>query len=269
MNSPGHGPSAIGPVKRLVRKLLASAGYVVFNTRSLECYARDGLFTSNNDGFRDAPFFKAAYARGVKASGGHDPQMEWRVHVALWVARAASAVPGDFVECGVNAGFISSAIMHRLDWGNIDKRFYLIDTFNGPVLTQYSPDEVHRGRVQAAEDALARGAYVTSLERVRANYAEWPNVEIVRGAVPEVLPALGIERVAFLHLDMNCAYPERAALEHFWDVLSPHAMVLLDDYAYFGHESQAHAIDSAAEHLGTEVLSLPTGQGLIVKAEPH
>jgi hypothetical protein len=50
----------------------------------------------------------------VKASGGFDPLVEWRVHVALWVARAASRVSGDFVECGVNAGFTSSAILESL-----------------------------------------------------------------------------------------------------------------------------------------------------------
>ncbi|MEX2264423.1 MAG: TylF/MycF/NovP-related O-methyltransferase [Bryobacteraceae bacterium] len=252
-------------VRQWVRKSLGWAGYVVFNTRSRECYARDSLFTSNNDSFREDPIFKAAYARGVKASGGVDPQIEWRVHVALWVARAAIRVPGDFVECGVNAGFISSAIMHGLGWRNVEKRFYLIDTFNGPVLAQYSKEEVNRGRRRIAEKAMAQGAYVTSLERARANYSEWPNVEVVQGVAPEVLPALGIENVAFLHIDMNCAYPERAALEYFWDLLSPHAMVLLDDYAYFGNNSLARAIDSAAASLGTQVLSLPTGQGLIVK----
>lgn len=155
--------------------------------------------------------------------------------------------------------------MHHLDWRQIGKRFYLIDTFSGPVLTQYSQDEINRGRLQAAEDAIVRGAYVTSLDRVRANYSEWPNVEIIQGVVPEVLPTLGIRNVAFLHLDMNCAYPERAALEHFWHLLSPHAMVLLDDYAYFGHNGLTQTIDTAAESLGTEVLSLPTGQGLIIK----
>ena len=71
--------------------------------------------------------------------------------------------------------------------------------------------------------------------------------------------------VAFLHIDMNCAYPERAALEFFWDRLSPGAIVLLDDYAYFGHDRQAEAIGSAAQALGAAVLSLPTGQGLIIK----
>jgi len=155
--------------------------------------------------------------------------------------------------------------MQRLDWRSVAKRFYLIDTFNGPVLTQYSNEEVARGRFRVAEDAIGRGAFVTDLERVRANYSDWPNVEIVQGVVPEVLPSVPIKKVAFLHIDMNCAYPERAALEHFWDLLSPGAMALFDDYAYFGYESAAEAINSAAASLGADVLSLPTGQGLIIK----
>jgi hypothetical protein len=64
---------------------------------------------------------------------------------------------------------------------------------------------------------------------------------------------------------MNCAYPESAALQYFWNRLSPGAFVLLDDYAYFGCESQIEAIDSLALSLGFNVLSLPTGQGLIMK----
>jgi hypothetical protein len=252
-------------VKDRIRKWLASAGYVVFNTRARGGYARDGLFTWHDHRFQDDPAFRAAYARGVQAGAGVDPRMEWRVHVALWAARAAARAPGDFVECGVNAGFVSSAIMQRLNWSQTGRSFYLIDTFSGPVLAQYSREEIERGRGRLAEEALSRGAYVTDLERVRANFAEWPNVKIVQGAVPGVLPSLGIGRVAFLHLDMNCAYPERAALEYFWDSLAPGAIVLFDDYAYFGHDAQAEAILLAAASLGAEVLSLPTGQGLIVK----
>jgi hypothetical protein len=250
-------------VRQLVKKLLGFTGYALFNTR--RHHARDGVFTLHSDHFRYDPRFKAAYTRGLRASHGVDQQFEWRVHVALWAARTAVRVPGNFVECGVNAGFISSAIMQRLNWRAIDKRFYLIDTFKGPVLAQYSEEEANRGCLKVAEDAIARGAYVTDLERVRANYSEWPNVVVVQGVVPDVLPTLDIGNVAFLHIDLNCAYPERAALEFFWDRLSPGAFVLLDDYAYKGHDCQAHAIDSAAQSLGIEVLSLPTGQGLIIK----
>ena len=92
-----------------------------------------------------------------------------------------------------------------------------------------------------------------------------PNALVVQGAVPDVLETLGFGEVAFLHLDMNCALPERAALEFFWRRLSPGGIVLLDDYTYFGHGSQTEAIDAVAPRLGFKVLALPSGQGLIVK----
>jgi hypothetical protein len=190
------------------------------------------------------------------------------VHVALWAAAASLRVPGDFVECGVNAGFMSSAIMHRLQWNSAGRRFHLIDTFRGPVLDQYSAEEVAHGRPAVAKAALDAGAYVNDLARVRSNFSEWPNAVVVPGSVPEVLPSLDIGAVAFLHIDMNCAYPERAALEFFWERLSPGAIVLLDDYAYARHDAQMRAMDEAAQILGAEILSLPTGQGLIIKGKP-
>jgi hypothetical protein len=39
----------------------------------------------------------------------------------------------------------------------------------------------------------------------------------------------------------------------------------MDDYAYFGFELQYKALGAAAKKLDREILSLPTGQGLLVK----
>lgn len=221
--------------------------------------------TAHGGHFRLDPSFRAAYERGVKAGLGVDPHFEWRVHVALWAARRVLSADGDLVECGVNAGFISSAIMQNLRWATIRRRYDLIDTFRGPVLRQYSQEEVEKQRARIAIEALGARAYVTDMDRVRENTAEWPNSIVMRGAVPEVLDGLKAATVAFLHIDMNCASPERAALEFFCDRLPPGAVVLLDDYAYYGHDCQRDAMDTAARSLGTEVLSLPTAQGLIVK----
>jgi hypothetical protein len=252
-------------MKALIRKVLGRAGFAIINTR--RHYDSDGLFTVHNDHFRRNPGFQAAYQRGMQANNGLDPHFEWRVHVALWAASSALGAPGDFVECGVNTGFISSAILQRLNWGIVDRRYYLIDTFAGPVTSQFSQEEIQRGRLKVAEGYISKGAYETDIARVRANFAEWPNAVVVQGAVPDILPAVDTSSVAFLHLDMNCAYPERAALEYFWNRLSPGALVLLDDYAYYGYESQTAAIDTAARSLGFDVLSLPTGQGLIIKKD--
>ena len=252
-------------MKKLIAGLLRKAGYVVFNTRSPHGYARDGLFTMHRAPFLNDEPFQRAYARGVKASQGVDPKMEWRTHVALWAASAALRTKGAFVECGVNAGFVSSAIMQAVDWNNTGRKFYLIDTFSGPVLSQYSAVEIQRGRVETAKAALTAGAYVTDLARVRANFAEWSNAVVVQGAVPEVLGTLDFGPTAFVHLDMNCALPERSALEFFWPRLSPGGVVLFDDYTYFGHESQTEAIDEIARIFGIRILALPTGQGLTIK----
>ena len=247
-----------------IKSLLARAGVGVYRLHKTATFRTD-FRTAHPAQFQCDPAFRVAYNRGVQASQGVDPQFEWRVHTALWAAESALRVPGDFVECGVNAGFMSSAIMQRLNWNTVARRFYLIDTFAGPVLSQFSQEEVLKKRLAIAEDAILAGAYVTDFERIRANFAEWPNALPVQGAVPEVLPSLGIETVAFLHIDMNCALPERAALEFFWDRLSPGAIVLLDDYAYHGHECQRDAIDEVARAKYVRVLSLPTGQGLIIK----
>lgn len=250
-------------LRSIVRNLARKCGYAVINTRTH--YASDGLFTLHHDDFQNDPGFRRAYARGVQASGGLDPDLKWRVHVALWAARLAMRVPGDFVECGVNAGFTSSAILEHLDWRAVERKFYLVDTFSGPDFSQYSAEEIAAGRLEVARRALHSGAYVTDVDRVRANYAEWPNAVVVQGAIPEVLPSVPGGSVAFLHIDLNCAEPERAALEHFWPRLSAGAPILFDDYSYLGHQCQAAAIDAAARRLGANVLSLPTGQGLIIK----
>ena len=41
--------------------------------------------------------------------------------------------------------------------------------------------------------------------------------------------------------------------------------MLLDDYAYHGYLSQKIAMDQFAQEKGIKILSLPTGQGLLVK----
>lgn len=236
-------------------------GYTTLNVH--DYYSSDGLFTPHQPRFLKDPRFDSAYRRGIEASRGVDPHMEWRAHITLWVASRALSVEGDFVECGVNAGFLSSAVMQYLNWRSTGRRFFLVDTFAGPPLSQYSNEEVREGRDRAARQAIDSGAYVTDLERVRANFSEWPNAIVVPGEVPGVLGSLQIETVAFLHLDLNAAAPECAALEFFWPHLSPHGLILLDDYAYFRSTVQGDALDDAAKRLGTEILALPTGQGLI------
>lgn len=227
-------------------------------------YDQDGLRSVHNHEFLDDPRFQRAYARGVQAVG-YDYQWHWRVHVGLWAAAVAAKLPGDFAEFGVNRGFLSSAIMQLLDWNSTGRRFYLLDTFAGVDERYINDDDREIGVIERNQRDIDGGFYTFDVDSVRANFAEWPNAEVIVGPVPETLPQVRSDCFAFAHIDMNCAVPEVAAAEFLWPRLVPGGIILLDDYAYVGFRSQKLAMDRFGCDKGISVLSLPTGQGLIVK----
>src|SRR6186997_1537210 len=108
-----------------------------------DAYDQDGLTSVHNHEFMEDPRFVAAYQRGVIAAG-QDYKWHWRVHIGLWVAQNAARLSGDFVECGVNRGFLSSSIMAFLDWDRLGKKFYLLDTFRGIDERDLASDEARR-----------------------------------------------------------------------------------------------------------------------------
>lgn len=236
----------------LARKLLPNA------------YANDAFISLHRHAFMEDPAFQRAYQRGARALGGQDwYEWHWRAHIGLWAASNASRLDGDFVECGVSYGFLSSSIMEFLDWDRLGKTFYLLDTFAG-IDPRYVTEREDVA-LKRSEVSLRNGMYVNGVDGVRANFAQWKNQRIIVGPVPETLDQVDAPKVAFLHIDMNCAPPEVAALRFFWPRLSPGAFVLLDDYAYRGHEEQRLAMDALAEELEVPICALPTGQGLLIK----
>jgi O-methyltransferase len=87
----------------------------------------------------------------------------------------------------------------------------------------------------------------------------------MKGMVPDTLTKVNIEKVCYLSLDMNCALPEIAAANFFWDKIVKGGMILLDDYGLVQYQEQKIAFNEFAKEKNIEILSLPTGQGLIVK----
>ena len=105
--------------------------------------------------------------------------------------------------------------MDYVDFGKIEKNFFLFDTFQG------------------IPDLFARDyqtTYRDSYQEVVETFKKFPNVRLIKGEVPDTLPLADIKSVTFLSIDMNAAEPERAAFEYFWDKLVSGAIVVLDDY---------------------------------------
>lgn len=227
-------------------------------------YESRELATTHNVSCLDDPRFQRAYRLG--AESGHrycrpeDLRIEWRVYTCCWAAEHALRLPGDFVECGVNTGITSRAVANYVNFSSMKRRLWLIDTFDGIPLDQATKTE----RALAASKNTRH--YFDSSHLVRTHFSDMPNVQVIKGRVPDVLQELEIGDVAYLHIDMNIATPEVAALEHFWDKMTVGAITVLDDYGSLAHTEQKSALDLCAHRLGVTILTLPTGQGILIKA---
>ncbi len=233
-------------------------------------YCHDALAVWAKDvSFLDEPGFAEAYAAGIASghkimSSPDDPgypqlHIEWRVHIACWAAWHAKALPGSFVECGVNTGIYSLAICRYIDFNLTGKDFFLFDTFEGIPEEQMAPTE----RADRIEENARM--YERCYDVAKRNFAPFPRARLVRGRVPESLESVEIDQVCYLSLDMNIAAPEVAAIEHFWDKLVAGAPILLDDYGWQHYAPQKRDMDRFASRNGVKIATLPTGQGLLIK----
>lgn len=227
-------------------------------------YDYDGLRNDptiiHNHDFMREPRFVRAFEAGSEALG-HDHKMFWRLHVALWAAQQAARLPGDFVECGVWRGFLSTAIVTYLDWESLGKTFFLFDTFEG-----LDPDLLTDAEKANASKVEHLNTYFRdTFPFVSEHFKKFPRVRLIKGPVPSTLTEVEIGEVSFMSIDMNCVLPELAAAEFFWPKLVSGGIVVLDDYGFVSYEEQKRGFDTFAARHGVEVLALPTGQGLIVK----
>jgi len=80
-----------------------------------------------------------------------------------------------------------------------------------------------RRSISPSERAGGRGDenvfYTGVWEHARETFAPYPKAHLVRGRVPDTLASVPIGRVAYLSIDMNIAFQEKAALEYFWPKL--------------------------------------------------
>lgn len=210
------------------------------------------MATCHNADFVEDSRFKHAFECAEERA---DYGYAWNIRVFCWAFQQAMNVDGDVVECGTNRGMSVAAALEYVNWnGQKAKSLYLFDTFSGLVKSQ----------VTSEDKAALSNTYKECYEDNRNYFSKYANVNLVKGVVPDSLSTVNIGRVSFLHIDMNCVEPEKAALEYFWPRMTPSGIILLDDYGWRGFENQKRMHDEFAKRVNHEVLPLPTGQGLIV-----
>lgn len=226
-------------------------------------YSDDGLITDHIVDFMKEQRFRSAYENG-KSTGAlrfHPGEIHFRTYIACWAAEHALNLEGDFVECGVGKGLLSRTIVEYVDFKNVQKNFYLVDTYQGIPIEQGERNEVEN--MEWLNSLHFNNNY---LDEVRNTFNGYKNVILLPGKIPQILRENNFNQVCYLSIDMNNSVAEVSALEFFWEKLVPGAIVLFDDYAY-GEQfrAQKDSMDRYVKQKGYPILTLPTGQGMLIK----
>jgi|SRR2546422_6119957 len=134
-------------------------------------------------------------------------------------------VDGDFVECGVYRGGSAALLGHVLRHSRVPRHLWLFDSFQGlprPTDADGPSAPVLEGDVIGNEQKVRR--LLDSVD------APLDRIHIVAGWFHETFPRAQVNRVAFLHLDVDWYESYKLCLERFYDLLVPGSVVVLDDY---------------------------------------
>jgi O-methyltransferase len=155
-----------------------------------------------------------------------------------------SAVPGDFVECGVWRGgsvMLIALTLLRLD--SADRSLWLYDTFDG--MTPPSEEDVHETSGSPASEILAQREKsaddpfwaVAPRAAVEQNLGAtgYPAVRVrfVEGDVLTTVPSDAPGQIALLRLDTDWYASTRHELEHLYPRVPHGGVLIVDDYGYW------------------------------------
>jgi O-methyltransferase len=146
---------------------------------------------------------------------------------------ATLAVPGARAECGAYRGAAALLLCHA--WRSRQPGFrgedcYLIDSFSGTspsVEKDLIPVRDSEGTTRK-EAFFPAGRSDTSADEVRGYFAEFPDVKICAGWIPQVFGSLPDRDWAFVHLDLTLFEPTLASLEYFYPRLNKGGAVICD-----------------------------------------
>lgn len=228
-------------------------------------YRADGMtLVDKNLGFLSEPRFATAWEKaregGLEGWARGVPDIQWRAHIACWAASNVLHLEGDFVEFGVHTGLLSTTICHHTGFDRQPRKFWLFDTYAG-IPEHSSPDDEKKRAAKHNSMIYQNDVF----EHAKRNFAPFPNAILVRGELPGTIDGVPIEKIAYLSVDLNSAFFEKASVERIWDRVVDGAHIVLDDYAWRGHENQYEMWNAFAAERGQRIATLPTGQGLMVK----
>ena len=141
--------------------------------------------------------------------------------------RLSRGVRGATIEAGCFRGmgsFLICSELRREQEAFTGAGHWMVDSFEGLSQPVDADGDLSRDRFDA-------GAFTqTSVEHVRETLADFPDVSIVKGWIPEALDRLPEQRYRFVHIDVDLHDPTLHCLEYFFPRLAPQGLLVVDDF---------------------------------------
>lgn len=174
--------------------------------------------------------------------------------VVAHLLRETRDVEGDIVELGVYKGGMASLMACIRAEFTAQKPLRLFDTFTGMPNTDPILDRHKKGDFSNS-----------SLEAVKNVFAGTSNVYFHAGMVEDTLRVSPIEKVSFVHIDLDIHSAIKAATEYLWPMLSPGGVLVFDDYGYPTCPGARKAVDDFFAELPEKPFLLPLGSCFVRK----
>lgn len=164
----------------------------------------------------------------------------------------ALSLEGDTAECGVYEGASSYLICSKIC--GLNKSHHIFDSFEG-LSEPVSVDGAYwkKGDLSSNEDVL------------RKNLKQFDFVHYYKGWIPDRFSEITQLEFCFVHLDIDLYQPTIDSLMFFYQRMVRGGMILCDDYGFVTCPGAKKAMDAYFSDKPENIISLPTGQGFIIK----
>jgi len=179
---------------------------------------------------------------------------EWdRAYLLDQLASAVFGFAGSTAECGSYKGLSSFIICRRTQPGGTH---HIFDSFEG--LSRPDP---------ADGTAWSEGDMAIGEDEVLDNLIGF-DVRAHKGWIPERFSDVDDEKFVLVHIDVDLYQPTYESLKFFYDRVVRGGLIVCDDYGFRSCPGARRAVDEFLIDKSEVVLSIPTGQGVIIRGWP-
>ena len=217
------------------------------NTDESNFFAADNLITFGKIlGFLKEPNFVENAEEVFKNDELHR-SIIWRIYILSWSINQCKTIDGDMIEFGCYDCNVAEFLVNYCNLTKHKKKFYLYDIFDNPPTHKFSKHSE------------------TLFDDVSKRLKKYKFINIIKGLLPNSYKDEVVNKISFVHFDLNSAKTEIDLLKKIYDKISIGGHIVIDDYGWSCFEEQHEAHKNFFQSKDQIILELPTGQGLVIK----